>query len=118
MKKDTELFSQAPITHPFPGPPSARISKPSLSPSLDNWDPTETNKTKEGTVGRNDREQRRPAMQINNNKIPKVLLCYKRNQTQLPYYKYTKKYIYVYILSEQKNRLLLRCVDILGYRCF
>lgn len=63
------------------------------------------------------RAQRRPAMQMNN-KIPKVLLCYKRNQTRLPCYKYTKKYIYVYILSEQKNRLLLRCADILGYRGF
>jgi hypothetical protein len=57
MRKDTELLSQTPITHPLLGTPSSRILNPSLFPSPDNWNPTKQNKTKkpaQGTVGRND----------------------------------------------------------------
>lgn len=64
---------------PGPGTQSSRMSNPSLSSPPDNENPTEEKKkTAQRTVGRNNGEQKRPAMQMSNDKTPKILLLQKK----------------------------------------
>lgn len=91
-----------------------RQSEPqSLSPPPENQNKKKKKKKKtvQGTMGGNERDQKTSAAIMTNNRTPKLLLCITKEESRLngPIINLLKIHIYIYyiyILFEQKNRLL------------